>query len=696
MKKFVWLVALIFSFSLLLAQNAWINELHYDDTGVDINEFVEVIIENSSSYSLSDFAIVLYNGNGGTVYGSYLLDTFTEGTTYGTFTIYSRLIAGIQNGAPDGLCLSYQSTLITGQFLSYEGTITATDGVANGVTSTDMGVFEDGNDLEGNSLQLAGSSLNYSGFTWQAPATSTMGTINNSQFFGGPAPLSLSSTSRQYTVPTSAQTCDVQCDVTGGTSPYTVLIKYDVNGVAQSDITMSNTSGDTYVGTIPALSDGDRVEYYVEATDSATEAVVTSSTYGLFWGVSPLSSASGCIREIDADGVLVYDGYYCTVTGIATVNNGVFQTSNLEVYLQDAFGGINLFKYSDTTTITEGNSYTVTGVLDQYNGKTEIVPDDTATQIVDNGFYAVLDCNVKTITELLLSAENLENTLIGIMHVSKDSGTWGANQNLIISDGSGATLTLRIDGDTDLDENPEPTWPKDIVGIFTQYDSSSPFDSDYQIFPRSFADIQNDGTLPVVLSSFTGVCTNGIPTLHWTTQSEIENSGWYIYRSDSAEGWDAGNIIQCNTEMIEGMGTTSQATNYSYPDIYDIVEGDTYYYWLQSVSISSAVELYGPVSILVEIEEEPIIVPDLPEMTSLNANYPNPFNPTTFIKFDIKEGETGNLTIYNVLGQKVLSRDYEAGYHNFAWNADQQASGVYFYSLRTPSYSQTQKMLLMK
>jgi len=94
MKKFVWLVALIFSFSLLLAQNAWINELHYDDTGVDINEFVEVIIENSSSYSLSDFAIVLYNGNGGTVYGSYLLDTFTEGTTYGTFTIYSKWSTG--------------------------------------------------------------------------------------------------------------------------------------------------------------------------------------------------------------------------------------------------------------------------------------------------------------------------------------------------------------------------------------------------------------------------------------------------------------------------------------------------------------------------------------------------------------------------------------------------------------------------
>ena len=95
--------------------------------------------------------------------------------------------------------------------------------------------------------------------------------------------LSITNISRQYTVPTSAQSCDVQCDITGGTAPYTAVIKYAVDGVNQTDVSMTNSGGDTYVGTIPVQSDGARVEYYIQVTDSGGEAVETSSTYGLFW-----------------------------------------------------------------------------------------------------------------------------------------------------------------------------------------------------------------------------------------------------------------------------------------------------------------------------------------------------------------------------------------------------------------------------
>lgn len=507
--------------------------------------------------------------------------------------------------------------------------------------------------------------------------------------------LTISNISRQYTVPTSAQTCDVQCDITGGTAPYNAVIKYAVDGVNQADISMSNSGGDTYVGTIPVQSDGARVEYSIQVTDSGADAVETSSTYGLFWGTSPISNATGNIKEVDVDGNLVYEGYYCTVTGIAAVSSGVFSTSNLEVYIQDSFGGINIFKFSDSTTITEGNSYTVTGMIDQYNGKSEIIPDNTSTDIIDNGFFALLNPDIITIAELLSSPEDYEGVLIGIMHVTKDAGTWGPNSNLDISDGTGS-LILRIDGDTDLDENAEPVWPKDVVGIFTQYDSSSPFNSGYQIMPRSYADIAEDGSLPVTLSSFTGLCFDGIPHLNWTTQSENENLGWNIYRSEVETGWEDDNVILCNAEMIPGMGTTSTVTNYTYQDIYDLVENTTYYYWLQSISISGNLEIYGQVSVLVEIEEEPNIIPDLPDATVLNTNFPNPFNPNTTIKFDIKEGEAGRLTIFNVRGQKIMEKDFSAGYHTFNWDAGSESSGVYFYTLKTPSYFETKKMILMK
>lgn len=164
--------------------NAWINEFHYDNNGTDVNEFVEVVVENSSQVDLAELRVHLYNGNGGVVYGTPAsVSTFTVGVTSNNFTIYTLLIPGIQNGAPDGLALSYFNTLVPGQFLSYEGTFEATDGPAIGVTSVDIGVSENGTGAATNSLQLGGVGTEYTDFTWQAEATNTLGLVNNNQSF---------------------------------------------------------------------------------------------------------------------------------------------------------------------------------------------------------------------------------------------------------------------------------------------------------------------------------------------------------------------------------------------------------------------------------------------------------------------------------------------------------------------------------
>lgn len=165
-----------------LAQNAWINEIHYDDYGTDTNEFIEVVIDNPGSYSLSDFAVVLYNGNNGKAYDTVTIDQYSVGTTELEFTFYYHFYAtnGIQNGVSDGLALVYQNVVIPGQFLSYEGTLTAVDGPAIGMTTSDIGVAEAGEE-EGLSLQLSGVGLEYSNFAWQPPAAETHGQLNNDQ-----------------------------------------------------------------------------------------------------------------------------------------------------------------------------------------------------------------------------------------------------------------------------------------------------------------------------------------------------------------------------------------------------------------------------------------------------------------------------------------------------------------------------------
>ncbi|MDZ7743506.1 MAG: lamin tail domain-containing protein [Bacteroidota bacterium] len=193
MKK-MYLLSKFFTLMLVLgvgslsAQNIWINELHYDNAGSDVGEFVEIVLENPGSYSLADFTVTLYNGNNGELYESETLDNFTAGNTSGNFTFYTWYHSGIQNGAPDGLCIDYQGAVISGQFLSYEGTLTATDGPANGMTSVDMGVSESSSTPIGESLQLSGNGTQYDAFSWEPPASETPGQMNNNQSFSGPAP----------------------------------------------------------------------------------------------------------------------------------------------------------------------------------------------------------------------------------------------------------------------------------------------------------------------------------------------------------------------------------------------------------------------------------------------------------------------------------------------------------------------------
>ncbi len=74
-------------------------------------------------------------------------------------------------------------------------------------------------------------------------------------------------------------------------------------------------------------------------------------------------------------------------------------------------------------------------------------------------------------------------------------------------------------------------------------------------------------------------------------------------------------------------------------------------------------------------------VTPLPTEFALHLNYPNPFNPSTTINYDLPEASNVSLVVYDVLGRKVIdlvSGSKEAGYHSAIWNASSIASGVYF------------------
>ncbi len=92
-------------------------------------------------------------------------------------------------------------------------------------------------------------------------------------------------------------------------------------------------------------------------------------------------------------------------------------------------------------------------------------------------------------------------------------------------------------------------------------------------------------------------------------------------------------------------------------------------------------------------------VDNTPSSFVLNQNYPNPFNPTTNISFQIEKAGYTTLSIYNVLGQKLvtlLSQELSSGRHSVDFNAAGFTSGVYFYKLESDEFTSTKKMMLMK
>ena len=266
--------------------------------------------------------------------------------------------------------------------------------------------------------------------------------------------------------------------------------------------------------------------------------------------------------------------------------------------------------------------------------------------------------------------------------------------------------TVTIDGEMLLID--EDDLVNNLLGDYTISDAPTGFAWDINPITLTPADFDENGIalvefflhpiapppLPVELTSFTAVLTNEFYVqLTWISQTETNLSGYRVYRNEEN---NLNNAILITPTMIP-------ATNTSQEHIYTIEDREvenhtTYYYWLESVDFNNS-QFHGPVIVVVEGNVPPV----MPEITTLKNAYPNPFraNNSTNIEVAIKAGETGTLTIYNIMGQVVKTYKVTEGIHTIQWNGrDSQGnicgSGIYFYKLTTPSLNQTKKMVIVK
>ncbi len=210
-----------------------------------------------------------------------------------------------------------------------------------------------------------------------------------------------------------------------------------------------------------------------------------------------------------------------------------------------------------------------------------------------------------------------------------------------------------------------------------------------------------DYSLPVQATDFIAAADMNSVTLSWSTQSEVDNAGFNIFREDpgtlsgSTSPTTGFKLVASylSDDALKGLGTSSTGRSYDFSDNH-VTSGSTYQYKIQSVSTSGIVKDLSTLSVTV----------DVPKTYALYQNYPNPFNPSTTIRFDLKQQSTVILDVYNVLGEKVEEWNYglmNAGRYDEVLNMDRFASGVYFYKISAvgsdgQKFVSIKKLVLMK
>lgn len=199
-----------------------------------------------------------------------------------------------------------------------------------------------------------------------------------------------------------------------------------------------------------------------------------------------------------------------------------------------------------------------------------------------------------------------------------------------------------------------------------------------------------DFTVPVELASFTANQVSRMVQLEWTTATETNNRGFEVHRKLKNQDWEI--LI-----FISGYGSTTEPKSYSFQDDYEFLPyNGTAIYRLKQIDFDGSYK-YS--------EQKSVDVAFVPSETNISQNYPNPFNPSTTIKFSIIHEGNVSITVFNPVGQeieKLIAEHKTAGSYEVIWNAEQYASGIYFYLFEftgmdgSKNFKEMKKLVLIK
>ena len=188
--------------------------------------------------------------------------------------------------------------------------------------------------------------------------------------------------------------------------------------------------------------------------------------------------------------------------------------------------------------------------------------------------------------------------------------------------------------------------------------------------------------VPVELTSFSSNVELNSVHLKWSTATEINNSGFEILRNLLSYNGNESKI-----GFIKGNGTTTERKNYELWD--KNLQIGEYSYKLIQIDYDGTRK---------QIAETKVLITS-PNVYTLYQNYPNPFNPTTKIEFDIPNESNITLLVYNIIGEIVYKSHQtgvKAGRHGIIFDGKNLSSGIYYYQIKSTTYIDTKKMLLLR
>lgn len=256
-----------------------------------------------------------------------------------------------------------------------------------------------------------------------------------------------------------------------------------------------------------------------------------------------------------------------------------------------------------------------------------------------------------------------------------------ANVNILLSTDGGQTFPTMLLANTPNDGSESvtiPNTPSTTARIKVEAVGNIFFD-------LSNVNFTIEETIPVELLSFNARRTDAGVELSWKTATETNNSGFAIERSRDEE-----NFTQIG--FVSGRGTTTEITSYNYLDTE--IETGKYYYRLKQTDLDGTSNYLNVV--LVDV--------GLPKQFQLSQNHPNPFNPTTTVKFQLPVDANVKIELYNAIGQKMIelvNSDLSGGVHEISVDGSNLSSGIYYYTMNAvgkdgKNFISTKKMILMK